>query len=66
MLGARLQGVVLRYGCLDGPGSGLSDIVSWTSSSVPEASRRGRRAAASGPWVHVDDAAAVTVAAVEG
>jgi nucleoside-diphosphate-sugar epimerase len=62
VLEARLEGVVLRYGSFYGPGASeqLLDLV------------RGRKLPIVGSgsgvwsWIHVDDAAAATVVAVEG
>ena len=62
VLGAPLEGVVLRYGSLYGPGA--SDVI------VDVVRRRKLPLVGDGggvwSWVHVDDAATATAAAVEG
>jgi nucleoside-diphosphate-sugar epimerase len=59
---ARLEGIALRYGSLYGPGASESIVELVRKRKLPLVG------AATGvwSWVHLDDAAAATVAAVEG
>jgi nucleoside-diphosphate-sugar epimerase len=59
---AALEGIVLRYGSLYGPGASDATVAAVRKRRMPIVGS----GAGVWSWIHVDDAAAATVAAVEG